>query len=669
MNEYIETEQHKQAYELVAHTNTSFFLTGKAGTGKTTFLKRVEHEVDKNIVVLALTGVAALNAGGVTLHSFFGLPFEAIPIGEEGNVNMNQRALMSQVDTFIIDEVSMVRCDIIDCIDTMLRKIMHVSAPFGGKQMVFIGDLFQLVPIVAEDVDREVLADYYGTEGAYFFYKAQVFKRMRLPCIELKRIFRQEDASFKVLLNEVRVGHASREVINELNTRLLPVPQDDMIITLTAHKAVMSTINAEHLRAIKRPAYDYVGEISGDFPENTLPAPYCLTLKEGSQVMFLRNDKEKRWVNGTLAIIDELSDEKITVWLKGDEKYLVTREAWERYDYSYDKEKKKIIKKVIGTFTQYPLTLAWAVTIHKSQGLTFDKMALDLRRGIFSDGQLYVALSRVRSFDGLYLTNPILYSYIRCNWEALQFAQHFNDEDLIKTEISRGERLNGVIHNHDYDSITKICLEFACDEARRGHWAEVAYLVDQFYNYLICDDHLYGLVENVPALSDESEKALFLNAFFALYAERYIEAIDMCDKLIARRPTVRTYFMKARALSRMGRYKKADATYQQLEMRLNGRRWNDMLYYAIGCVNEEVGNEGLSSLQTVLRHHLNYRPVLLCIQRYACHRGKKLPADGGQLFELFNSDATGERFAMAYANADAQKHAALIKAILAMKEQ
>lgn len=649
MSNYTETIQHKQAFELIAHTNTSFFLTGRAGTGKTTFLRNAQHDVDKSFIILAPTGVAALNAGGETIHSFFGFPFEAIPLGQVGRVHMERINLIRQCDTFIIDEVSMVRCDIIDAIDATLRRVMANQAPFGGKQMVFVGDMLQLEPIVSNQTDREILTDSYGTDKAFFF-RAKVLERMSLPTIEFRKIFRQDDEDFKNILNEVRAGTVTTETLRKLNNRLMPPPDGEMVITLSAHKSTVSKINTSHLDAINEPVFSFTGDIKDDFPESNLPTPMTLMLKKGAQVMFTRNDMAKRWVNGTLGIVTEISDDKIVVRLENGNEYEVGKVTWERNKYKYDRHSKKVEKKVAGSFVQYPLTLAWAVTIHKSQGLTFDKMILDLSRGIFSDGQLYVALSRVRSLNGLYLSTPIKPYYVRSNKDVLEFSEGFNNDALITKEIKRGKRLYEIMHDNDADELTAKLKTMAYEEAAKGNLQEAIAIVAELLNYLICDEHLYDQLSPKLHIEGDSPSAYFLMAFFSLYSCEYEEAIAWCDKVISTHQCKEALYLKARALTKMGKPRKADKVHEALIKLLDGDV-DEKIYFCVGCVNEMIGDKGLDILQNVFSRHPDYCPVASAMQRYARKRHILLPGKGNGLIRLFNRDKSGATFAKRFLSA------------------
>ena len=653
MHNYTETIQHQQAFELIAHTNSSFFLTGKAGTGKTTFLRNVQEDVDKNFIILAPTGVAALNAGGETIHHFFRLPLEAIPLGQKNTIYADRAKLIQECDTFIIDEVSMVRCDIVDAIDATLRRVMLTQAPFGGKQIVFVGDMLQLEPIVSNQTDRDILMDNYGTDKAFFFL-AKVFERLSLPSIEFGKIFRQDDEEFKRILNEVRLGNVSYASLKRLNSRLIPAPKDEMVVTLSAHKKTASNINSSRLDAIKNPLHTFIGKIEKDFPETNLTTPMELKLKKGAQVMFTRNDSARRWVNGTIGIVSQLSKDSICVTLKDGKEYEVEKTTWERNKYRYDRKTKKVEKEVVGSFTQYPLTLAWAITIHKSQGLTFDKMILDLSRGVFSDGQLYVALSRVRSLDGLFLSHPIKSYYARSNKDVLAFSEKFNDDAFINGEIKRGKRLFDSMQGRDPDEATSILKKAAYEEAEEGDYREAVTIVGELLDNLIGDEHLYDPKSTVPNIQGETTTVWLLKAFFSLYSCKYEDAVSWCDKVIDKRQCEEALYLKARALAKMGKMKEADSIHVDL-LNLLGYDVDKKTWFAVGCVNETIGDPGLKILKELYEIYPNYFPAVEALQRFSRKRNKSLDKSDNLLVKAFNSDKTGARFAKLYHNADSDQ--------------
>ncbi len=459
--------EQRAAYRMIERTNNSFFLAGRAGTGKTTFLKNVQKNIDKNFIVLAPTGQAAINAGGQTIHSFFGLSFGVLGPGEIGVMNSEKISLVRNLDTIIIDEVSMVRCDIIDAIDRSLRYYVGNSAPFGGIQMVFVGDMFQLEPIATQK-DKETLKEIYGRD-TYFFYNAAVIERIKLPKIEFLKIYRQNDPGFIELLEHVRLGRLSYRDLTMINSRVSLCNDDKMRITLTSTNADAKRINDDRLGAIKSEAATYTAIYEGKTKIGSEVAEESLTLKVGAQVMFTKNDSSRRWVNGTIGEVTELGKSSVKVKLENGEEYLVEKDIWESIDYEYDPQKKCCIKTVVGTVQQLPLRLAWAITIHKSQSLTFDRVAIDFGRGAFSNGQAYVALSRARSFDGLELLRPMNPSSVRVSSAVLNFASDFNDTAAIDRELNIGEAINSFEKSKDYDGAAVTLYAMAQAEAQAGH--------------------------------------------------------------------------------------------------------------------------------------------------------------------------------------------------------
>ena len=402
------------AYRFVTETNENIFLTGKAGTGKTTFLKYLRDNSTKNIIVAAPTGVAAINAGGVTLHSLFQLPFQPflptktnkIELLARIRINKQRQQLLRKVELLIIDEISMVRCDVMDAIDTILRSVRgNHHLPFGGIQLLCIGDLFQLPP-VAQNQEWNILSEYYASP---FFFDSLVIKEQMPLLIELNKIYRQNDSGFVELLNKVRNNRMSKEDFESLHLRYNPLfqpPEEEKYITLTSHNNQADNINRQKLHRILSPALTYEAIISDDFPEHLYPADASLVVKTGAQVMFLKNDTVmKRYFNGKIGVIRSLEKEKITVDCDGSA-IEVYPETWENTRYSLNRNDGKLELHTLGSFTQFPLRLAWAITIHKSQGLTFDKLMIDAGAA-FSSGQVYVALSRSTSLEGIVLLSKI----------------------------------------------------------------------------------------------------------------------------------------------------------------------------------------------------------------------------------------------------------------------
>ncbi|MFR9627397.1 MAG: HRDC domain-containing protein [Rikenellaceae bacterium] len=406
------------AREFILSTRANIFLTGKAGTGKTTFLRGVVGGLGKRAVIAAPTGVAALNAGGVTLHSLFQLPFGVnIPGVQQHSkfhrISKSKLSLIRSIELLIIDEISMVRCDVLDAIDQTLRRVRRSMQPFAGVQLLLIGDIQQLAPI-CRDEEWEQLREHYATP---YFFDSQALKRSTYVTIEFDEIFRQSDSHFTNILNAIRENQATPQILEELNRRYIPGfdPADsEDYITLSTHNHTANSINTRKLAAISSPNKQFTAKVSGDFAESAYPNDNTLELKKGAQVLFIKNDvsPQKRYYNGLLGVITAMDDKSVTVQPKsGGAPITVEAVAWESIDYAINAESGEMEQVVKGTFSQIPLKCAWAITIHKSQGLSFDRAVIDAS-GSFAHGQLYVALSRCRTLEGLVLRTPISTSAI-----------------------------------------------------------------------------------------------------------------------------------------------------------------------------------------------------------------------------------------------------------------
>ena len=396
---------------IVEKTDMSLFLTGKAGTGKTTFLREVVHYTKKKCIVLAPTGIAAVNAGAMTIHSFFqfGLgPFVqgVIEPKSDFRINKSKLELIRHLQLLIIDEVSMVRADLMDHIDVELRRIRRNSKPFGGVQLLMIGDLQQLPPI-AHGGEDELLRQYYKT---LYFFSSAALKSMKYSCIELKNVYRQTDRHFIDILNHARDCTLTSQDISALNARYVPgfsPKPEDGYIRLMTHNRQVDYVNETEMEKLDSKPYTFVAAVTGTFPEESYPTANSLTLKKGAQVMFIKNDPERRFINGTLGEVKSIDKNSISVRLTESGTVIdVEPMEWQNIRYQFDEESKEISSKQIGRFKQYPLKAAWAITVHKSQGLTFDKAIIDVHAA-FSPGQAYVALSRCRTLDGLVLSSPV----------------------------------------------------------------------------------------------------------------------------------------------------------------------------------------------------------------------------------------------------------------------
>lgn len=435
------------AADFVNNTSRHIFLTGKAGTGKTTFLKSIRETARKKCVVVAPTGVAAINAGGVTMHSFFQLPLGPfIPVNHKltgdgvtdqytlfKNIRVSdqKRELFRDLELLIIDEVSMVRCDMLDATDAILRYFRKAPhTPFGGVQVLYIGDLFQLPPVMPESA-WSFLRQYYESP---FFFHSRVIEAAPPVYIELKKIYRQSQQSFIDILNRIRNNEATPQDLETLNARRGVSPREGVnYVTLTTHNYKADRINADELGKLPGKSHEFSGVVEGDFPERNLPTDPVLQLKEGAQVMFIRNDKseDRRYYNGKIATVKAINGESIVVELAGSgEELTLETETWTNIRYSYNKEKESIDEEKLGSFTQYPIRLAWAITIHKSQGLTFENAIIDAGDS-FAPGQVYVALSRCTSLDGLICESRILPSSISTDPLVMEFARREAGEDEL----------------------------------------------------------------------------------------------------------------------------------------------------------------------------------------------------------------------------------------------
>lgn len=417
------------AEEFVRHTNSHIFLTGKAGTGKTTFLHNIQKQIHKRTVVTAPTGVAAINAGGVTLHSFFQLPFGPFLPGSNGHTgryrfSKEKKNIITSLDLLVIDEISMVRADLLDGVDSVLRRYRRNDEPFGGVQLLMIGDLLQLAP-VAKEAEWHLLREHYDTP---FFFSSIALGRTEMVPIELKHIYRQSDNRFIDLLNRVRANKLDDAALKHLNARYIPdfAPREEEgYITLCTHNHNADTINRSKLKSLPGQMYRFENELDGIFPEHAYPTPATLELKQGAQVMFVRNDPsaEKKYFNGKIGKITRISSKTVEVTCPEDDAPIeVEKAAWDNIEYTADPETAEISQKVIGTFKQYPLKCAWAITIHKSQGLTFDKAIIDAQAA-FANGQVYVALSRCRTFEGMVLCTRIPPSAVKSDRTVHRFLE------------------------------------------------------------------------------------------------------------------------------------------------------------------------------------------------------------------------------------------------------
>ncbi len=418
-------DEFRHALKLLENTNEHVLITGRAGTGKSTLLEYFRNHTKKKVVVLAPTGVAALNVRGQTIHSFFNFKADVTPdsirkiVDEEPNV-------YSALDSIVIDEISMVRADLLDCVDRFLRLNCGKDKPFAGKQMIFFGDLYQLPPVVTTSESR-IFSEYYSTG---YFFSAKVMDEIDLKIVELEKVYRQHDPEFIEILDAIRHGEVKEEHLEKLNKRFIPdfePSEGEFYVYLTSRNDRARKINMEHLENLKGKLHVLEGEISGNLDEKDCPTDRILLLKKGAQVMMVNNDAFGRWVNGSVGQVVDIhqEDEIILVEMLNGEIVEVTPHEWNLFRYRYDPKKRKITTERLGSFRQYPIRLAWAITIHRSQGKTFDRVVLDISGGLFAPGQLYVALSRCKSMNGLILKQKIKKEHVMIDWKAAEYITSY----------------------------------------------------------------------------------------------------------------------------------------------------------------------------------------------------------------------------------------------------
>ena len=591
--------EQQKAFDLVANTNTCLFITGKAGTGKTTFIKRIQEEINKNFLVLAPTGIAAIAVGGQTMHSFFGFPFQTMGPHTRLDVLPEKKALLREVDTIIVDEASMVRSDMVDGMDRYLRMAFETNMAFGGKQVVFVGDLFQLPPVVKQgSADAEMLRDLYGP-GLPFFYKAFVLKRMNLPKIEFQKVYRQSDEDFLTILNKMRNGEVKSEDLALLNKHVgTEENNEDFSVTLTSFNYMAEKINEQKLNEIEEEEFLYRAEIKDEFKNNDAPVPEVLRLKVGAQVIFCRNNPNSGYMNGTIAKVSALEEDKILVRLENGGEIEVHKVSWENVESQYNRDTRKMESTIIGSFTQYPIKLAWAITIHKSQGMTFDRMHFDLSRGTFQAGQAYVAISRMRSLEGLTLSHPIMPHHIMQNPEVRAFANSFNDATMIDDEIEIGKMVYKHLAKKEFDLAAKVCLNLVVSKTKRNDLRNAALIAKKMFDIMLDDKNLLGQTKNVKLLKDCSMTCNFLNAVFCLYGNRFEEAIGYADMVLGRKNCLEAMYIKGRALFELEKYDEAfDVIYLIINISKEEeekKAIDKKLLLFEARVNNKIGNSNIS---------------------------------------------------------------------------
>jgi len=662
----LENIEFQTALDLIQETNQSFFLTGKAGTGKSTFLKHIVETTSKNYVVVAPTGIAAVNVGGVTIHSFFQFPLRPLlPEDEDIKLfwkNSEKRKIITAMDTLIIDEVSMVRADLIDGIDYSLRRNGgNPNLPFGGKQIVFVGDIFQLEPVtIRNSGEQKIVNEIYGSA---YFYNAKVFERVNLFTVELQKVYRQTDPQFISLLDKVRVKETMQADIDRINSRVfseIELKKKEFAITLTTKNDLADRVNSIKLAELKTNPFSYTAEISGEFEESKYPTEPELILKEGAQVIFIKNDTDKRWVNGTIGQVDELTDAEIKIKLKDGSVHSVEKRVWENIKYQYNKEQKKIEQEIVGTFKQYPLKLAWAITIHKSQGLTFDRVVIDFGDGTFASGQAYVALSRATTFEGLFLKQKMHTTDIYIDEEIKDFAKSFNDTETIKENLSTGRKLFRYQKNNDQERIGDLYFGNAITNLKDGNFKSAFKELMVGFENVSCDCVLSTLIEKNQELIIQSLKSNsincttfeldFIRAVFYFFLDSgnfgqeqkgvYAKALPFINSFLEENINSEIgHYLKGRILSGLENFEKAII---ELELALIIKK-TPRVHYRIGRIKEQKLEQfGIDHLyQSIL---LN--PSSLCANRWfkdiADKRDIKLTIGHKLLANKFNNTNTDE---------------------------
>ena len=639
----MENREQQKAFDIVANTNNCLFITGKAGTGKTTFVRRLLEEVNKNFLVLAPTGIAALAVGGQTIHSFFGFPLDVIGPHTHLSISPIQKDILEKVDTIIVDEASMVRSDMVDGMDRCLRIAFNTHMPFGGKQVVFVGDLFQLPPVVKMgSVDEEMLHDLYGS-GVPFFFKAKVLKRMNLLNIEFQIVYRQSDAEFVNILNKIRIGETISDDLTLLNQHVCKTEDlSDYSVILSAYNKRVEQINEKKLAEIDAEEFCYEGQISGSFNKGDSSAPMRLRLKVGAQVIFCRNDYSHGCANGTIGMVKELEEDKITIRLENGTELNVKQATWESYERVYNRETRKMESRVVGTYTQYPLRLAWAITIHKSQGMTFERMHLDLTRGTFAPGQAYVALSRMRSLRGLTLSNAIMPHHITQNPEVRAFANSFNNMEMIDDELNSGQLIYRYLSAKNYTDATKTCLNLIVQKVNGNDLRNAALLAKRMFDIMLDDDCLMGMTKDVVLLKSCNMTSNFLNAVVCLYGNRYEESIGYADMVLSRRICLEAMFIKARALYALGKYEEAyDVNYQIINATKESedKKAVDKKQYLFEAkLNQQIGNSNIAICKQLIK---------ICPE---CLRAYEMMRKSGKMI-LNIKEGEGNEFVLAFNDA------------------
>jgi len=574
------TPYYQLAHDFALFTNRSLFLTGKAGTGKTTFLHKLKSETKKQMAVVAPTGVAAINAGGTTMHSFFQLPFTPFIPTTEGRKDLiektkmqgQRRKVLQELELLVIDEISMVRADVLDAVDTILRHFRYrFNEPFGGVQVIFIGDMFQLSPVAIESEWR-LLADYYSSP---YFFHSQVIRQQQPVYIEFDKIFRQTNADFISVLNEVRNNCLSPEGLKLLQSRYNPLfvpPKDDTFITLTTHNYKADKTNAEELVKLKGKTITFKAEIKGDFPEKSYPTEKELVLKIGAKVMFIKNDNQsiRRFFNGKIGMIEDIEYDSIFIKCPEDDELIeLNKMVWENLRYSTNEKTKQIDEETIGTFEQFPLRLAWAITIHKSQGLTFDKAVIDAGDA-FAPGQVYVALSRCRSLEGIVLWSKI-------NPSSIENDRQIVEHERNKLPIQELEKQLNESRNQFRAYVLGLLFDF---KTSVGHAARLVREVEEVKSSFNEETipYLQNILKQTQNLQDVAMK-------FQHQIQNILMANPMNEDYLQERLTAAVDFFKTKIENLIETLRQSPAT---TDSRDNARDYNDQIRNHFGFLAQKL---------------------------------------------------------------------------------
>jgi len=653
----LDNKEFQNAFELIQETDKSFFLTGKAGTGKSTFLKHIVETTSKNFIVVAPTGIAAVNVGGVTIHSFFQFPLRPLlPEDEDIKIfwkDSKKRKIISELDTLIIDEISMVRADLVDGIDYSLRRNGgNPNLPFGGIQVVFVGDIFQLEPVtIKKSGELKIINEIYGSS---YFYNAKVFNKLDLFTVELRKVYRQTDSSFIGLLDKVRIKEIKQNEIDKLNERVFSeeeLNKQEFAITLTTRNDIAEKVNSKKLSELKTEPVTYNADVTDEFEESKYPTEPELILKEGAQVIFIKNDSEQRWVNGTIGQVHKLTETEIEVKLDDNSIHVVEKREWENIKYQYNRDKKKIEQETVGTFVQYPLKLAWAITIHKSQGLTFENVVIDFGTGTFASGQAYVALSRATKFDGLFLKQRMHLNDIYVDEEIKEFSKSFNNQDVINDNLSKGKVIYNYQIKHDNERIGDYYLTEAIKNLKAGDFKETFNNLMIGFDYVTCDCELSRLVkDNIEeikislkqsSINCSPQELDFIRCIYFYFSDDYSKALRFIESFLDDNDESEIgHYLKGRIYTGL---EQMDNAYSEFERALTIKETARVLY-RIGRYKEQKSEDyGINQLlQSVI---LNMSS--LCSNRWlkdtADKREIKLETNTNKLLaNCFNNKTTDD---------------------------